>query len=140
MCSPLAPSPYSVLGLGYRYYIPTGYLQSTVSISQEGQLLTLIQRALSTLPANATLYLPAQFFGLAFNMRHHGDVSIVYIGEVNPWSSPAFLRIGTDPGAYTIWWRAGQGWYGVPTLPLNCTVIGYSGDFALYQVAFADQK
>src|SRR5438093_2994313 len=91
--SPLSPTPYTNIGQPFRYYMPMGYLQSTVPTSYEADLIQLLTTALATFPSNSTFYVPEQFYGFALMLPNTRNANIVNLGEVDPWIHSPFSLI-----------------------------------------------
>ena len=132
--SPLSPMGYMALGQPFRYYMPTGYLQSTIPISYQKDLMELLTASMAALPKDVTLYLPRQFYGLALLVPNVQQLLLVDIGEANPWLPSPFDSITPRGLSFTIWFVGGSGWYGVHTLPLNFEAVQTQGQFVLYQI------
>lgn len=132
--SPLSPTGYMALDQPFRYYLPTGYLQSTVPISYQKDLMQLLAISMSSLPPDAILYLPRQFYGLGLMVQNPRHLTLVDIGEANPWNPSPFESVVSDGGSFTIWFIRGSSWYGISTLPTNFETIQTQGQFALYQI------
>lgn len=130
--SPLLPSPYSLIAIGYASDMPTGYLQSTVPIPQEGELMSLLNSTLISLPKNATLYLGEQFYGLSLILPNPNSINLIFVGRI---SSDANLSdLSGANGGYTIWWTTPVGWYGVDKIPQGFIAISQQGPFSLYKI------
>ena len=132
--SPLSPNGYMALGQPFRYYIPTGYLQSTVPVSYQKDLLELLTISMSSLPRDSNLYLPRQFYGLALTVPNLRSLTLVDLGEANPWIASPFDSIASGNSSFTIWFVNGSNWYGISSLPLNFEALQTHGQFALYQI------
>ena len=132
--SPLSPNGYMALGQPFRYYIPTGYLQSTVPVSYQKDLLELLTISMSSLPRDSNLYLPRQFYGLALTVPNLRSLTLVDLGEANPWIASPFDSIASGNSSFTIWFVNGSNWYGISSLPLNFEALQTQGQFALYQI------
>ena len=132
--SPLSPTPYTNIGQSFRYYMPMGYLQSTVPTSYEADLIQLLTTALATFPSNSTFYVPEQFYGFALMLPNTRNANIVNLGEVDPWIPSPFSLIRPGDQSYTIWFAGNSGWYGVSTVPSNFIASQIEGPFALYKI------
>ena len=132
--SPLNPNGYFMMGQPFRYYMPMGYLQSIVPISDQRDLVHLLTDSISSIPTNSILYLPRQFYGLALLCSNQRGVTIVDIGEVNPWLPSPFDSIKSDNLSYTIWFSKQSGWYGLSSIPSNFKLMQFEGQFGLYQI------
>jgi len=129
--SPLLPSPYSLFAISYASDMPTGYLQSTVPISEEGELMALLNSTLSTLPRNSTLYLGEQFYGLSLLFPNPNSINLIFIGRIS--SDANLSRLSDASAGYTIWWTTPNGWYGVSEIPPGFVTISQRGPFSLYK-------
>lgn len=132
--SPISPMGYMALDQPFRYYLPTGYLQSTVPISYQKDLMQLLTTSISSLPRDASLYLPRQFYGLALLVQNPQHLTLVDIGEANPWLPSPFESVVPNGGSFTIWFIKGSSWYGISTLPANFETLQTQGQFALYEI------
>ena len=132
--SPLSPMGYMALGQPFRYYMPTGYLQSTIPISYQKDLMDLLTASMAALPKGVTLYLPRQFYGLALLIPNVQQLLLVDIGETNPWLPSPFDSIIPGGLSFAIWFVGGSGWYGIHTLPSNFEVVQTQGQFSLYEI------
>jgi hypothetical protein len=131
--SPLAPDPYSVIGAPYAADQPLGYLQSTIPISQEANLVSVLNASLHVLPGNATIYLGEQFFGLTSVLPNPNFVHIISLGLIDTEANLTSLS-SYGPSSYTVWWTHPTGWYGVDAIPSNFTAIITVGAFSLYKL------
>jgi len=131
--SPLAPSPYSLVGGVFAQDMPLGYLQSTVPISQEDQLMNLLGMAMISIPPNSTLFLGAQFYGLSYMFANPNRINISNLGIVSS-SNNSLIAISSVKGSYTIWWTTPQGWYGISSLPSDFHIWLKDGEFSIYSI------
>lgn len=134
MSSPVAAVGYMTLDQPFRYYLPTGYLQSTVPLSYQKDLTDLLTTSMTLIPRSSTLYLPRQFYGLALIVPNLQNLTLVDLGEANPWVSSPFDSISYRNSAFTIWFVNGSNWYGIASLPMNFEAVRTQGQFALYQI------
>ncbi len=130
--SPLAPNPYSVIATRYAGDISLGYLQSTIPISQERDLMSVLNASLHTLSYNSTVYLAAQFYGLGLLVSNPNSIRLNYVGLVDSESN--FSSIASLGRGYTVWWTYPTGWYGVYSIPPNFSTVITIGAFSLYKV------
>ena len=133
--SPLNPTGYALLGQSFKYYIPLGYLQSTVPLNYQKNLVRLLADSMTLLPAHSVLYLPRQFYGLALLTPNPHGITIVDIGEINPWLASPFNSIRGSDLSFAIWFVDHSGWYGISSIPSDFTAMQFQGQFALYQIA-----
>lgn len=136
--SPVSPSPYYRLNLWPVTGIPTGYLQSTVPISQESQLLILLNDSIFSVSPNSIIFLPAQFYGFALLQANPHHVILEDIGEIDSLDgNTSFEQVQNLThltGSYTIWFSHANGWYGVDSLPSNFRICLTEGEFSLFQI------
>ena len=132
--SPLAPTQYSSLAQTFDSSIPAGYLQSTVPISQQGELIKLLNQSLYTLPNNSKLYLPQEFYAFALLNPNPRNVNVTNLGQLAVLGVQGLDQINSTCNSYTLWWINGTGWYGISSLPSNFQAVKTQGDFSLYQL------
>lgn len=133
--SPTAPNAYFASTLS-NSGSPTGYLQSTVDLPQQPPLMNLLKKSISYVGNNSTIYLPAQFYGLALVLPNPRHVKLRNIGEIDPsFSNTSFSQIVQFKSSYTIWLTKPNGWYGVSSLPENFHVSLNGGEFSLYVIS-----
>lgn len=137
--SPLSPSSYFQVDRWLTTGIPNGYLESTVPISQEGQLLLLLRESISVvMPPNSIVLLPAQFYGLALLQSNPHHIDFKDIGEIDSLVGNVSLsqveNITSLRNVYTVWFSDPTGWYGVSHLPKNFHACLTEGEFSLFQI------
>jgi len=128
LSSPEAPTLYLSLSQSFVQYFPNGYLQSTVPLSQEGNLIALLDHAIPILPPNSTFVVPQQFYGLALMSQNPNQVRIVNAGQIGVAQNtidPIPVNVNVNPitslesmhGSFTVWWTQPNNWYGVSEFP-----------------------
>jgi hypothetical protein len=114
---------------------PVGYLQTTVDLPYQNQLMILLNKSINSIPRNSTIYLPGQFYGFALTVSNHNHVNLVNIGVIDPNQfSTSFAEIESRTGSYTLWLTNPNGWFGVYAMPSNFNISIYGGRFSLYYI------
>jgi hypothetical protein len=136
--TPEAPNPYFSTALSGKDATPIGYLQTTVDLPFQAQLMNLLNQSINCLPKNSTIYLAAQFYGFALVIPNHSGVKVTNIGEIDPnFFNTSFSQIASQVGSYTLWLTQPNGWYGVGAMPSNFHISINGGQFSLYYIAAA---
>jgi hypothetical protein len=128
--SPAYPSPYSLLWKRFSYYMPSGYLQGTVPLSQERDLLNLLSKSLSILTSNDTLFLPGQFYSLALTLPNPRSINLISLDQVYS----EFPKLDPINSSFIVWWSRPNGWYGITSIPSNYQIAMQGEDFSLFEI------
>ena len=143
--SPTTPSPYLLLSQNFVQYFPNGYLQSTMPLSQEENLINLLDNAIPILPANSTFVVPQQFYGLALMSPNPNQVRILnagQIGVVQNTIAPIPVNINVTPitslgsmhSSFTVWWTQPNNWYGVSAIPSSFHIWLSGKGFSIFLI------
>ena len=124
-------------------YIPTGYLQTTVSVNHIGELVNLISNTYS-LPPQSILFVPSEFYGwFLLYGNYSSNIRLVNIGEFSQFSrKPICDRIESyvdsisdkQVALYVFWWSKESTWYHDIGLPNQVEVYIKEGNFSIYIV------
>ncbi len=135
--TPEAPNLYFSTSLtGKGVITPVGYLQTTVDLPFQAQLMSLLNQSINSVPKNSTIYFPAQFYGFALVTPNLNGVKLTNIGEIAPsFYSTSFYQIDSRTGSYTVWLTKPNGWYGVFAMPPNFRISINGGEFSLYYIS-----
>jgi hypothetical protein len=131
------PSPYSKLGTTFQDNTPAGYLQTAVSLRQTMQVYQLLNRSITNLPSNSTIFIAQEFYGLALTLNNPNRINITNIGQVGALGMSAFSKINSTGNGYTIWLTHPNGEYGIYSFPASYIIVYTLGDFSLYQMKSA---
>jgi hypothetical protein len=78
--SPANPKYFPSLANAYKGNSPSGYLVSTVDISQESGLVRILNSSIMTLPARSSFLLPQDFYGLALTLPNPNGLDLIQVG------------------------------------------------------------
>lgn len=116
------------------YWIPTAYLENTVSLNSVDELKSVAEYALNSVPDGSVLIVPAQFHWIISMEHNSSNINIRFIREINLWNKNLYNN-EFNSGSYFIWWVNGSGWYGLQYLSKNFIEVYRVGEFALYYIA-----
>lgn len=134
--------PYFSSYNSYLGYIQSSMLQNSISLKDTQATVELI-KWLDVNFDNASVFIVHEaFYNWAIIYFSHKS-SLISIGEEDlsqPSRQTTLQSIvsassnAVEKGykAYTIWWKNGKGWYGIPQLPSDFIEAKASGDMALY--------
>ncbi|MDH2899426.1 MAG: hypothetical protein PXY39_00470, partial [archaeon] len=122
--SPLQPEYLPSIARTFSTNTPPGYLQSTVPISQEPELMQVLKTTMHTLPNGSVVLLPEEFYGLAFVFHNPGNLNLTDVGVGIGASLTKFVGLR---GNYIVWWD-------VSALPQNFRVVNDNNEYALYSI------
>lgn len=122
--SPLQPTYLPSIARTYSTNTPPGYLQSTVAISQEPELMLVLNTTFHVLPNGSVVLLPEEFYGLAFVFHNRGNLNITDIGIGSGTNLSKFKGLQGD---YIVWWNGSA-------LPQNFKLISDDSEYALFSI------
>jgi len=131
--SPEKPSLYFNSGAinSYSYQIPTSLLQNTLSISDCKHTVDSLLWLNAKMNSSSILLTHRAFYGWATTTIDNGQIVNYEFGD----PANAARTISSENGSlqiYLIWWTEGQGWYGMPTVPLLFKEVYHSERIAIY--------
>jgi hypothetical protein len=100
--SPLQPRYLPSVAMNYSENTPTGYLVSTVDISQEPKLMQILNLSISTLSPRSVLLLPQDFYGLALTFPNPNDLNLTQVGATYLTNLQDFNGSKSD---YIMWYN-----------------------------------
>ena len=122
--SPLQPAYLPSIARAFSTNTPPGYLQSTVAISQEPELMQVLNTTMHTLPNGSVVLLPEEFYGLAFVFHNPGNLNLTDVGIGIGASLTKFAGLRGD---YIVWWNSSS-------FPQNFKMANYNNEYALYSI------
>jgi len=113
------------------YQIPTSMLQNTVSIEDCPDVANVFQWYKNNIVADAVMISHRVFYGWAL-LSLNKDQVILY-EYADPADAAANATQEGHSQIYFVWWVAGEGWHGLPTVPSVFQEVYHSRDIALYR-------
>src|SRR5207245_1195474 len=121
-----ASVPYFTLFVSY---VPSSLLQSSVPLSDSGDVVQAMHWLESSMPSNSAVITHEAFYGWA-RVYLSSDKTIINSLLNSPSSE---LSLVTSYGhVFTVWWVPGSGWFS-PTFPTGASVSAVFGDIAVYE-------
>jgi hypothetical protein len=130
--TPAKPYIYFKAGAynNYIYSIPTSMLQNTISIKDCQDTTNALAWLKTNMNTTDFLLSHRVFYGWALTRLDKNQI-IMYEYD-NPANTAAFNKENVNGNLYLIWWTAGIGWSGLPTVPPVFTELYHSGNIAIY--------
>jgi hypothetical protein len=130
---PEKPFPYfdSNRVNNYIYQIPSSMLQNTISLTDCQDTTNTLRWFKDNENRSSLLLTHTVFYSWAFTTINVDQIVNYEFGD--PGQAAATLSREGHTQIYLIWWTAGQGWYGLPTVPSSFEEVHTSGKIAIYR-------
>jgi hypothetical protein len=112
-------------------YIPSSVLQNTVALSDCSDVVKALTWANGRLGSDGVLLAHDAFYG--WSLLYLNRNRIVCYGYENPQTTAAEMFANGYHRLFLVWWVAGEGWHGTPSLSSCFVEIFRSGEIAVYE-------
>jgi hypothetical protein len=112
-------------------YVPSSMLQNTVALSDCSDVVKALTWANGRLGSDGVLLAHDAFYG--WSLLYLNCNRIVCYGYANPQIAAREMFANGNHRLFLVWWVAGEGWHGMPSLASCFVEIFRSGEIAVYE-------